>query len=109
VSRPTVPHSSNPPRPAFADEIRRDAGFDGRDAHATLSKTRHKAPDESGALGTRPSEDANSGSVAAKERKDRRDQNLLFVWFVYFTVRPLKNLDLVAADVSRLKFPSSSR
>jgi len=56
ASRPMVSHSSNPPRPAFADEIRRDAGFDGRDARATLSKTCHKISGGSGAHGTRPSE-----------------------------------------------------
>ena len=42
VSRPTISYSSNPPRFTFAGEIRRDAGFDGRDARATFLKTRHK-------------------------------------------------------------------
>jgi hypothetical protein len=40
VSRPTVPHSSNPPRSSFANEIRRNAGFDGRVARAIFLKTR---------------------------------------------------------------------
>jgi len=44
VSRPAIPHSSNPSRSASAGEIRHDAGFDGRDAHATLLKTRLNNP-----------------------------------------------------------------
>ena len=40
VSRPIAPSSSNQFQSTSADEIRRDAGFDGRDARATFLKTR---------------------------------------------------------------------